>query len=183
MSKVRKKLKYLEPQLKSLNRATAINWKKRTEKTYKKEKNPVCRSTKGQQWRKSQRKEGVYLFAVLVLRFPISLCSQLLTDGGQRQITGTVIPAALLLNPRHTGRKRGHSCSEHTSGAMKAPPPSSLGVFTHRAPHGHAIFRGVVEVVGFKRVPEGEDDGRLVSPLEVHLQVCVMEADPELLNI
>lgn len=35
------------------------------------------------------------MFALL-LWFPITLCSQFLTDGGQRQITRTVIPAARL---------------------------------------------------------------------------------------
>lgn len=54
---------------------------------------------------------------------------------------------------------------------------------THRPPQGHAVLWAVAEVVGFKRVPEGEDDGGVVSPLEVHLRVCVVEADPELLHI
>lgn len=36
------------------------------------------------------------MFAALVLWFPITLCPQFLTDGGQRQITWTVIPAAVL---------------------------------------------------------------------------------------
>lgn len=63
---------------------------------------------------------------------------------------------------------------------IKAP---SEGALTHCSPEGHAVFWGVAEVVGFKRVPEGEDDGSVVRPLEVHLHVCVMEANPELPNI
>lgn len=32
-------------------------------------------------------------------------------------------------------------------------------------------------------MPVGEDDGRVVSPLEVHLHVSVMESDPELVSV
>lgn len=32
-------------------------------------------------------------------------------------------------------------------------------------------------------MPVGEDDGRVVSPLEVHLHVSVMEPDPELVSV
>lgn len=44
----------------------------------------------------AKREKEQYLFAVLVLWLPITLCSQLLTDGGQSQITRAVIPAAIL---------------------------------------------------------------------------------------
>lgn len=99
-------------------------------------------------------------------------------------------PSGSPARPRDTSRKRG-SCSEYTNwaallGEGLKPPRSGggwKGVLTHRAPDGDTIFWGVAEVVGFKRVPEGEDDGRVVSPLEVHLHVCVMEADPHLPNI
>lgn len=50
--------------------------------------------------------------------------------------------------------------------------------FTHGSPDGHTILLGVAEVVWFKGVPVGEDDGRVVSPLEVHLHIGVMEPDP-----
>lgn len=49
---------------------------------------------------------------------------------------------------------------------------------THRSPHGDAIFLGVAEVIGFKGVPVGEDDRRVIRPLEVHLYVGVMEPYP-----
>lgn len=53
-----------------------------------------------------KRKEQ-YLFAVLVLWLPITLCSQFLTDGGQSQITRAVIPAALLhMQARHKQKER-----------------------------------------------------------------------------
>lgn len=58
----------------------------------------------------------------------------------------------------------------------------SSGV-THRSPHGDAILQGVAEVVGFERVPVGEDDGRVVGPLEVHLHFGVVEADPQLVGV
>lgn len=54
---------------------------------------------------------------------------------------------------------------------------------THSSPDGDAVFLGVAEVVGFKRVPVGEDDGRVVGPLEVHLHVGVVEADPQLIVV
>lgn len=54
---------------------------------------------------------------------------------------------------------------------------------THGSPDGDAIFQSVAEVVGLKAVPVGEDDGRVVGPLEVHLHVGVVEADPELVHI
>lgn len=54
---------------------------------------------------------------------------------------------------------------------------------THSSPDGDAVLLGVAEVVGFKRVPVGEDDGRVVGPLEVHLHVGVMESDPELVGV
>lgn len=52
-----------------------------------------------------------------------------------------------------------------------------MGV-THSSPDGDAIFLGVAEVVGFKGVPVGEDDGSVVSPFEVHLYISVVETDP-----
>lgn len=51
------------------------------------------------------------------------------------------------------------------------------------APDGDAIFLGVAEVVGFKGVPVGEDDRRVVSPLEVHLHISIMESDPQLVDV
>ena len=54
---------------------------------------------------------------------------------------------------------------------------------THSSPDGDAILLSVAEVVGFKRVPVGEDDGRVVGPLEVHLHISVVEADPQLVNV
>lgn len=54
---------------------------------------------------------------------------------------------------------------------------------THMSPDGDAIFLGVAEVVGFKGVPVGEDDGCVVSPLEVHLHISVMESYPQLVNV
>lgn len=49
---------------------------------------------------------------------------------------------------------------------------------THSSPDGDTIFLSVAEVVGFKGVPVGEDDGCVVSPLEVHLHISVMEPYP-----
>lgn len=57
------------------------------------------------------------------------------------------------------------------------------GRVTHRTPDGDTVFLGVAEVVGLKRVPVGEDDRRVVRPLEVHLHVGVMQANPELLDV
>lgn len=57
------------------------------------------------------------------------------------------------------------------------------GRVTHSSPDGDTIFLGVTEVVGFKWVPVGEDDGRVVSPFKVHLHVSVVEPDPQLVNI
>lgn len=132
---------------------------------------------------------GQYLFAVLLLRLPISLCSQLLADGGQSQITGAVVPAALLHTQptrRHKRRERKHSCSAHahthTQGRAICRVRGTGGV-THGSPDGDTVLQGVAEVVGFKRVPVGEDDGRVVGPLEVHLHLGVMQADPELIHV
>lgn len=58
---------------------------------------------------------GQYLFAVLLLRLPISLCSRLLADGGQSQITGAVVPAALL----HTQSTRTHKRRERENTAVQ----------------------------------------------------------------
>lgn len=73
--------------------------------------------------------EKNYLFAVLVLWFPITFCSQFLTDVGQRQITRTVVPAALL-HIHDTQAERGHSCSQHTHRALLGArlKPRALGV-------------------------------------------------------
>lgn len=57
------------------------------------------------------------------------------------------------------------------------------GWATHGSPDGDAVLQGVAEVVGFKRVPVGEDDGRVVGPLEVHLHLGVVQADPELVHV
>lgn len=43
-----------------------------------------------------ERRKELYLFTLLVLWLPITLCSWFLADGGQGQITRAVIPAALL---------------------------------------------------------------------------------------
>ena len=53
----------------------------------------------------------------------------------------------------------------------------------HRPPDGDTVFLDVAEVVGLKRVPEGEDDGRVVRPLEVHLHIGVVQSDPELFYV
>lgn len=100
-----------------------------------------------------------------------------------------------------TNRKREHSCSVYTNGGdslavrvhysevIKVPDfggqrlSAGRGGVTHSSPDGDAIFWSVAEVVGFKRVPVGEDDGRVVSPLEVHLHVGVMEPYPELVDV
>lgn len=101
-------------------------------------------------------------------------------------------PSGPPAHPRDTSRKRKERAQlfrihqRCLTGRRLKPPHSGgqgEGAFTHRSPQGHTIFWGVAEVVGFKRVPEGEDDGSVVSPLEVHLHVCVMEANPELLKI
>lgn len=74
---------------------------------------------------KREKKRERYLFAVLVLWLPITLCSQFLADGGQSHITGAVIPAAILHN-KHRG-EREHSCSArththtHSSGSERPP--------------------------------------------------------------
>lgn len=54
---------------------------------------------------------------------------------------------------------------------------------TYRSPDSDAVLLGVVEVVGLEGVPVGEDDRSVVSPLEVHLHICVMEAYPQLLDV
>lgn len=57
------------------------------------------------------------------------------------------------------------------------------GSDTYGSPDGDAVLQGVAEVVGFKRVPVGEEDGRVVGPLEVHLHLGVVQADPELIHV
>lgn len=104
--------------------------------------------------------------------------------------------------PAHASKRqteRTHSCSVYTNGGdsltvrvhygevIKTPRlwGSVWGCrrVTHSSPDGDAIFLSVAEVVGFKRMPVGEDDGRVVSPLEVHLHISVMESYPQLVNI
>lgn len=97
-------------------------------------------------------------------------------------------------------RKRAHSCSVYKNGGgplaargchfevIKAPDGggSAWGCkqgVTHSSPDGDAIFLSVAEVVGFKWVPIGEDNRRVVGPLEVHLHVSVVEPEPELVDV
>lgn len=72
----------------------------------------------------------------------------------------------------------------HVSERMTLTPSRGrLSEVTHRTPHGDAVFLGVAEVVGFIRVPEGEDNGGVVGPLEVHLHFSVMEPYPHLVKV
>lgn len=54
---------------------------------------------------------------------------------------------------------------------------------THSSPNGDAVFFDIAKIIGFKRVPIGKDDRRVIGPLEVHLHVVVMKSDPQLLNV
>lgn len=107
-------------------------------------------------------------------------------------MTRAVIPAALLhTQARHKQKERTQLFSRYkqrwfASGKSLLGGVSKRcgqGGVTHLSPDGDAIFLSVVEVVGFKRVPEGEDDGCVVGPLEDHLHVSVMEANPKLVNV
>lgn len=130
--------------------------------------------------------------------FPSLFVPSFLQMEGRVRLQGLSSQRPSCTRKHDTNREREHSCSVYTNrGHSDSERPFlwghegprlwgsawGCGGSTHSSPDGDAIFLSVAEVVGFKGVPVGEDDGRVVSPLEVHLHISVMESNPQLVDV